>query len=212
MNIDDPILEKIVNELVGKHRCHTVLLYGSRARGQETAKSDYDVMGVRKSGKKFRVARKQDGFYLDLFVFNEKDLKKVGENHLYMLPARILFQKDNYGTQFLRRLKAASKRPHKPLPPDEILVTRVWAHKMLDRISEGDIEAHYRSAWLRMALLNDYFVIRKRKYNGSKSAFAWLKKNDPKTYKLFDRVLRNQNDIRSLKQLVHRVTKMTIKD
>jgi predicted nucleotidyltransferase len=37
--------------------CHTVILYGSRARGDATAESDYDVLGVRDSGEAIRDAR-----------------------------------------------------------------------------------------------------------------------------------------------------------
>jgi predicted nucleotidyltransferase len=52
---------------------HTVILYGSRARGQTTPTSDYDVIGVRKDEKKTRIAKKQDSKFWDVFVYAEKD-------------------------------------------------------------------------------------------------------------------------------------------
>ena len=42
--VENPILEQIVNELIEKFKCHTVLLYGSHARGDATSKSDYDAV------------------------------------------------------------------------------------------------------------------------------------------------------------------------
>lgn len=57
-NDNDLVLKQLVYELIKKHRCHTVILYGSRARGDFTEQSDYDLMGVKKTGKKYRVAEK----------------------------------------------------------------------------------------------------------------------------------------------------------
>lgn len=205
---DDPFLHHAVNELLQKYRCHTVLLYGSHARGDATEKSDYDLMGIRKSGKKFRLAEKRKGAYLDLFIFPEKDLKKVGEEHLYMKEAKVLFETGNFGSQFLRKLKAVAKKPITALPPDEIQTRRVWAHKMFERITVGDIEGNYRRSWLHEALLSDYFEIRKKRFSGSKESFAWLKKNDLTTYKLFENVLKKPTDLKLLKKLVERVTKL----
>jgi len=34
--VDEQILDSIIKELKIKHRCHTVMLYGSRARGQRS--------------------------------------------------------------------------------------------------------------------------------------------------------------------------------
>ena len=84
-------------------------------------------MGVKKTGPKFRIARKQKGAYLDIFVFSEKDLKGVGDRHLYMREGVILYEKDRYGSKFLRRLEKVLKKDNKPLPKDEIVARKVWA-------------------------------------------------------------------------------------
>jgi len=196
--------------LVSKYKCHTVLLYGSHARGDATPMSDYDVMGVVGSGRQKRIAKKENGKYLDVFIFPASDLKKVNENHLYMADARILFQRTNWGTKFLAKLRSVQKQPHKALSEDEIQARRVWAHKMFDRIQVNDLEAKYRKVWLCTALLSDYFEIRKQRYLGSKASFAWLKKHDPVTHRLFEGVLTHLNDKKSLKKLVVRVTRLNI--
>jgi hypothetical protein len=201
----DPVLQKVVEVLTKKYRCHTVLLYGSRARGTATPASDYDVMGVRRTGKKVRIASRSKGVYLDIFVFSEKDLQSLGESHLYMSGAQILFQRGDYGIRFQRRLARAARRPPPRRPPDEINMMRVWAKKMLERSRGGDIEGNYRRSWLQMALLEDYFVLRQKRFEGSKAAFAWLKAHDPKGYRLFDRALASPSDDASLERLVDHV-------
>ena len=201
------ILDKLTSELVTKHKCHTVILYGSHAQGTATPESDYDLMGVRKSGTKYRIARKENGIYVDMFVYPEKMLLKLGEEHLHIRKGKILFQKARFGTRLLAKLEKAARKPAKRLPKDEIAVRKVWAHKMWERAHKGDIEGNYRRAWLQMSLLEDYFLLRGKRFSGSKASFAWLKKNDARTLKLFDKVLKRPTDMKALKDLVIRVTK-----
>ena len=208
--IENPILEQIVNELIEKFKCHTVLLYGSHARGDATSKSDYDVMGVRKSGPQFRLAEKRNGIYLDLVIFTEEDLKRVGENHLYLKGAKVLFQKQKFGDRFLRKLEVALRKPYKAQSPDEIHPRGVFAHKMFERVEEGDVEGNYRRSWLQEALLIEYFELRKKRYWGSKESFAWLKENDRRTYNLFDKSLESPKDLKALRRLVERVTNLKL--
>lgn len=202
----DPLLTVIVDELVNKHKCHTVVLYGSRARGVATAASDYDVLGVRKDGKKYRVAEKRDGFYWDIFVYPERDLKKVTEAHLYMREGKVLFERQTFGTRFLKKLKKVSRRKFKPSPPDEIRVSQIWLHKMLDRASARDVEGNYRRSVLHDLLIYEYFNIRKKRYGGPKAGFAWLKRNDPQTFRLYARVLAHPTNLPLLRRLVERVS------
>jgi predicted nucleotidyltransferase len=202
----DSLLNDVVNELISKHKCHAVLLYGSHARGDATEHSDYDLMGVRKSGRKFRIARKQDGTYIDIFVFPESDLKKVDESFLYMHGAKVVFDKNGFGAAFIRKLGATKKKKYKPLSENEIEVRRVWLHKMYERTLVSDIEGNYRRSWLHEALLIEYFNLRKKRYLGSKQSFGWLKKNDPTTYRLFEKTLASPLESGSLKKLVDRVS------
>ena len=55
--------------------------YGSRARGEGTPTSDYDVMGVSDVGEMFRDARCWNGLYLDLFVYPEKKISALAAGY-----------------------------------------------------------------------------------------------------------------------------------
>jgi predicted nucleotidyltransferase len=205
---DDSLLLKLVEELIKKHRCHTVILYGSRARGDATSSSDYDLLGIKKTGEKYRLAEKRNGIYLDIFISPEKEFRKVGEEHLYMKGAKLLYQRGTFGVNFLKKLKKATQKKYQPLSANERKLRQVWLHKMYDRIRQGEIEGNYRRSWLHEALLSEYFNIRKKRYWGSKQSFQWLIQNDLATYKLFDRVLKNPFDMKLLKKLVERVSLM----
>jgi uncharacterized protein len=61
-------LLKIVQYIQEKYRCHTIILYGSRARGESTNTSDYDIIAIREQGEFERDCRFFDGFYLDAFI------------------------------------------------------------------------------------------------------------------------------------------------
>lgn len=207
---NDPLLDKLIEELVKEHRCHTVILYGSRARGDATVTSDYDILGVRQSGKRYRIAEKRTGYYLDAFIYPEADLEKVGEDLLYMQDAKLLFQKTDYGTRFIKKLRAAGKRRYKPLSENDIEVRRVWLHKMYERAIQDDIEGLYRRRWLQQALIEEYFNIRKARYTGPKHSLIWLKTHDQETYTAYRKSLKDPDNLRILRKLVERISQRAL--
>ncbi len=198
----DPTLTYIVNELVSKKSCHTVILYGSYARGEETPASDYDVMGVKIDGEKFRDAQLWNGIYLDLFIYPEAELKEASETHLYMLGGRVLLEKNNFGTNFLKKLQDIFDLGPKALKPDEINVSRVWAKKALTRIRCGGLEGNYRRVELGPSLLEDYFKINKMWYRGPKESFKWLKQHNMTLYNAFAAAFAPQATFETMENLV----------
>ena len=44
-------LQSVIKEVCAKHRCHTLILYGSWARGDATTASDYDFLAIRRNGR-----------------------------------------------------------------------------------------------------------------------------------------------------------------
>ncbi|MGZ3684528.1 MAG: hypothetical protein ACXVCI_11790 [Bdellovibrionota bacterium] len=202
---NDPNLDAIVRLLKSKYKCHSALLYGSRARGAAGPVSDYDVVGIRRRGPKTRVAKKVNGVFWDLFVYPEIELKKTGKQHLDWRNAVVLFERGQYGRRLVRRIQKQVEKPFKPDPQYEIDVTIAWAEKQLDRIAVGDIHGLFRRTELQNAAIEHYFQIRRKQYWGPKAGLQWLEKNDPKTFQLFAAVYKNPSSQRALRSLVKRV-------
>jgi ribosomal-protein-alanine N-acetyltransferase len=203
---ENPLLPKIVEDLRRHDRCHTAILYGSRARGDATPTSDYDILGVRAEGPIERDARLWSGVYLDLFFYPEKKLLEPDESMLHLLDGRVLFEKDNLGTRFLERLQAIFAAGPKALPPDEVNSRRVWAWKMLERARIGDSEGHFRRHWLLEALLEDFFRLRNKWYRGPKESFRYLKAEESIAFEAFEAALKPSASLEDIENLVFMVT------
>ncbi len=197
----DPLLARFVDALRRDHGCHTVILYGSRARGDAGPESDYDLLGVREGGESRRDARWVEGAFLDAFVHPEAKIAQAGADLLHVRGGRILCEKDGAGTQLLARLDAVHAAGPKPLPADEASARRVWAQKMVGRARRGDLEGHYRRAWLLTALLEDYFLLRALWFPGPKHALAWLWAHAPDVHAAFDAALRPGADLDAVARL-----------
>jgi predicted nucleotidyltransferase len=202
----DRVLEVIVEGLRGKYRCHTAILYGSRARGDAGPASDYDVIGIRRRGKDTRWAAVVAGRYVDAFVYSERTVAKPDESFLRMRDGVVLFEKGRVGTRLLERIRRMDARAVAKPDPAEIAVRRVWARKALDRMRRGDAEAHYRRLTLVTQLVEDWFYFRRRRFRGPKEGLATIAAEDPATFALFRRVLRSPRDDARLRALVRRVT------
>jgi hypothetical protein len=201
----DPLIDQIVDELRTKYGCHTVILYGSRAHGDQRPNSDYDLLGIRAGGGRLRDARRWNGAYLDLLIYPEHLVARPDETMLQWLGGVVLHQKDHLGDTLLARLDVIFRAGPAPLPEDERETRRVWVGKMLDRAREGGIEANYHRVWLLTSLLEDYFQLRDQWYLGPKKSFLWLKEHDLATYTAFDLALQPTATFEQIAMLIARV-------
>jgi uncharacterized protein len=200
--LEDPVLKIISNELRSKHGCHTAILYGSRARGDATQTSDYDVIGFRKAGPAIRDARKLEGRYLDAFIYPESKVFTKFEELAHVRGGVILFEENNIGSQLLERLRGLNDNAPELLNEDEYQARYVWAQKMIDRARMGDAEGNFRRAWLLTALLEDYFLMTGQRYLGPKMSLRWLRDNQIILFNLFEKALRPSHDLADLEALV----------
>ena len=186
MDLDAALLE----ELQRAHQPHTVILYGSRARGDATAESDIDVAVFAEVSETTRDARLWNGMYLDAFVYPTAIAIAPPDHEILKLcGGRTLLDERQLAGPLFERLAALDREGPAALPPGDAQMRRVWARKMVARIVRGDVEAHYRHHWLLYQLLEDYFALRGEWYRGAKLALAGLKISAPDTFAAFERAL-----------------------
>ena len=201
----DSFLAGICEDLSLRHRAHTILLYGSRADGSANEYSDYDIAAFSGVERTVREAREVDGQFLDLFIYPDAVLGQPTAEYLTLRGSRIIVQRGDEASDFLNRLDAIFDLGPAPLPADELQARRAWAWKMAARMKRGDIEGAYRRTWLLTVLLDDYFHLRGRWYQGPKKSFQWLGQYDPETYRAFEVALAPAASHDSIHELIGRV-------
>lgn len=201
----DPVLAASLALLTDTLGCHTVVLYGSRARGDATEASDYDLAGFRADGPGLRIAHQDFGGHLDAFVYPEAIAENGGEELLKLRGGKVLAQRDGAGDRLLERLDGIYDAGPPPWANDERAACRAWADKMLLRIARGDIEGDYRRVMLLYQLLEDYFRARDLWYEGPKASFTWLAAHAPETRDAFRTALKPGADLAAIQTLVRLV-------
>jgi len=202
---NDPLLDIIKRDITSNYKCHTIILYGSRARGEATSTSDYDIIAIREKGDMERDCRFFEGFYLDIFVYAENEIKNPDTSLIRIKDGLVLCQQDSMGDEILEKIKTIFNAGPPTTPAWEKHEINAWVMKMIDRARQGDIEGNFRRHWLLHDLLECYFKLRDKWYLGPKESFQWFKTNDIQTYAAFDKALKPNasfNDIHDLIQLV----------
>lgn len=198
----DDLLDALTRELVNEHGAHTVLLYGSHADASAGPGSDYDLAAFARVPAARRVTRFVEGAYVDAFVHPDTVLSAPGAEHLALRSSTMLCGDRAQVDRFVAALDAVHARGPEPLGPGEASARRLWAHKMLERLQRGDPEGNYRRAWLLAALLEDWFVLRGRWFEGPKKALRWLEQNDAPLHAAFCRALEPDADVDAIRNLV----------
>lgn len=204
--MQDHTLLMIVKYLKEKYDCHTIILYGSRARNDSNDLSDYDILAIRDTGEMERDCSTFDSFFLDAFIYATAAIKNPDESFLRIKDGVVVCQKDNVGEELLAAVRKMFAAGPKPIPHWEKRLIITWHNKMYARALKGDIEGNFRMLWLLYDLLESYFKLRDRWYLGPKESFQFLKINDIQTYVLFDNALKNPFQLDNVKKLIERVT------
>jgi predicted nucleotidyltransferase len=187
--INDPLLPEIIHHIRTKYGVDAVILYGSRARGTPSAKSDYNIIGLKKSGEKKTYQEFFKGTWINISV--RSPILKVDEVHpMFWQEAVILYQEQHKGEQFVNAAKRAFYNNQKaPLITKECAIRSLI--KQFSRSQKDEVEEHYyRRTFLVMALEN-YFYIHHPTYSdmGSRKSLEWIEKYDPLTYAAFKKAL-----------------------
>lgn len=178
-------ISDLVEEMTKKHQCHTIILYGSRARNDFNENSDLDLACFKESGSAYSDCRVKDNIFLDAWIYPENTIYELFE-FLKLLNGKVLIQKNNFGDKLLEKVDKFFKRGPEKLRDDERQQRIFWCEKMLNRANTEDVEGNYRRLWLANDLLPLYFEWRNLWYLGPKTSFKWLKTNDENVYKMFE--------------------------
>lgn len=179
-------LRRVVEELAALHGCHTVILYGSRARGEARPDSDFDLLLVRRGGPHEREVRDIEGLAIDAWVEDEGSLDVTRDPGLLRVRNGVLIRDEHgFGAELLRRVQEAFARGPAPLPRGERGALRAWGRKMLARIASRSVEGDYRRASLLAELLPIYFQIRGRWYLGPGEGLRRIAAEDPRAWDAF---------------------------
>lgn len=185
--MDQDGIDAIALAIADGHGCHTVVLYGSRARGDADDGSDVDLLCIRDGGPALRDSRFIGGVYFDAFIYPRDALATPDVSLLRILGGQVMREHDGEGTALLGRVRALFDKGPDPLPSDERTARVVWARKMLDRIRSNDgVEADYRRLSLVVQALEDYFALRGLWFRGPKIAFPWLLTHDDAAHHAFE--------------------------
>lgn len=177
----------LVAELAARHGARTVILYGSRARGQGRPDSDIDVLALRPGAGSVRDTRIWRGMWLDAFSVGE-DTFAVTEEYLRLEGGRVLNEVDGRGAAILAEVEALVSRGPQ-LPPEELAADRAWLYRMLERIAAGGVLGDARRAQLQEQLLPAWFGLRKRWFRGLPAALATLAVEAPADRAIIARAL-----------------------
>lgn len=210
--INDNRLLKIVQDMQAKHGCHTVILYGSRARNEPTNTSDYDIIAIREQGDFMRDSRIFDGFYLDAFIYAEDFIKNPDVSLMRIKDGIVLVQKENIGDTLINKIKNIFQQGAPKTDEWEKIEISTWTKKMLQRAKENDAEGNFRRHWLLYGLLECYFKMRDMWYLGPKENFSWLKTNDPEIYSAFEIALQPKASLGDIEKLIGKITTIKSKN
>lgn len=202
---DDPILQAAVRQLVRHYKCHTVLLFGSRANGTANKNSDYDLVGITATGNSNRLGKIKAGAYLDIHIYPDAHLRRLDDSFRFISAAVLLYSETRYGTNLIKRLRKLRDLKPRRMSKNQLAFEHSWIEKMLVRITTPDIEGQYRRYWLLYELPMMYFKQRSLHYDGSKEAFAWLKAHDPATSRAFENAFANPSNNAAMRHLCNRV-------
>lgn len=200
----DPLLPEMVQHIRKRYGVHTVILFGSRARGTGTAKSDYDIIGLQKSGEKKHQQDSFKGAYLDIFICPQSAGAAVVDNlQTAWQEAIVLYQPHHEGEQFIQALKKAFADPQTNIQTKNndirLLITN------LGRGQENDIREHFYRRKFLMLALEKYFPIHNLTSMGPRKNLEWLKKYHPLTYAAFEKALSPNASTETLYELLAQI-------
>lgn len=185
-------LEAIGAWLKKEFKIHSLILFGSHARGRADAASDVDLLGIRSAAGNKRLSWDFNGSFLDIQIIGNKEARaeSFDPELLRVANAKILFARGPHAKSLLRRIKALLKKLKK-VPELDKHSRRITLLKDMERLGRGDDASLFRRAVMVAELLDNYIVLNDVEPGASKADnIALMRKKSPEFYAVYVELLK----------------------
>lgn len=187
MQTTDALLQDVGAWLKKKFKVQSLILFGSRARGNFDDASDVDLLGIRAAGGNKRFSWDFNGVLLDVQIIGRKEALKsdLHPELMRISDAQIIFDKTGQAKKFLRRLDLHRKKLASLHDLDKHS-RRLNLLKNLGRISRNDDASLVQRARVIADLLEDYRALSDRAPGSAIGAdMELMRQRDPEFYAIY---------------------------
>jgi hypothetical protein len=213
--------DALIDYLEENYGCHTLILYGSRAIGYATEKSDWDVIGLYEGGRQDWCHTRLNGVgevnaYLypaSMAAYDSKNpsaLYKPIQYFLRLRFGRVLVEEAGIGTSIVQRAQKMYDQGPPPMPTNfESTLRHQYYDYYLPKLASGTMEPmekHFHKARMMSLTLDNYFMLRGKWWGMSaRDSFIEMELHEPEFFHAFEKALEPNAPIQAIEALVERL-------
>lgn len=202
----DALIASVVQYLKRHYRCHTIILFGSYARGQEAPESDMDLLAFTDYPHPNVDTHTVGGIQLDCMLHDSSELVACNAM-LQAVDGVAILDEEGLAQGFLAGLSQLRNLAAPEYTREEAEFQLDWLHKTLGRCQKGDPEGDYRRHWMLVDSLEIALTLRHVLYEGPKLALQQLRQRDFEAYTAYCAALRPQATADDLKAWIRQLEK-----
>lgn len=187
-----------------KYNCTSIILYGSYARGDNTQESDVDILCFRDEVEELNDTSLFQGKQLDVWIKNI-EMELVPHEFLHIRDGKIISDKNFFGKDLLESVKICYDAGPPKTEMEQKIFLIDWMTKMYIRSTKKDVEGAYRYYWLVKDILEIYFELNDKWYEGPKKSLKWLEDNDKEVFDLYKQILEDGVASKNMKVLIDKL-------
>lgn len=185
-------LKKIIDELVQKHHCHTIIQQDFYQPDSRPG-AFFNLYAFREGGEPLRdmQAIGDEEHTFSLFIHPEAAAKSNPADFLEISEGKVLLEKGTFAQDLIKETQKLWLEGPDRLPDQEIKEMKAMILQVYDKMSKLNTGDRQRMEWLHKGLIEFYFLFRRLWYLDHKYGYKWLEKNDPQSYDIFMKAQRH---------------------